>query len=397
MGHKIFINPSGKWIVGGAIILALGVCAVGAAQLIQHQSQERGAGATSPAVASPAQGAITALGRIEPEGEVINVSGPSGERVGQLLVKEKQWITQGQAIAHLESHSERQVEVELAQSRLKEAQALWDSERRLGQAQIQEARTRMQQVTNPKSKEILAQTATIDRLNAELALAAKDFQRFQDLQQAGAVSLKDLDDRALALRSKQEDINNAKAILEQLQQEQQTNLINAKAQLQSAEAGSDRSQTQVQVNSAVNNLKLAQARLERTIIRAPRSGKILKVLLQEGEAIPTVSSGESGSAQAIVQMGNTDKMYVVAEVYETDIRHVKISQPARITSAAFEGDLQGTVAEVGQQVGKNDVLETDPAADTDARVVEVKIRLQDSQVVSDLTNLQVKVIIQAQG
>ena len=45
------------------------------------------------------------------------------------------------------------------------------------------------------------------------------------------------------------------------------------------------------------------------------------------------------------------------------------------------------------QIFKNNVLDDDPAANADARVVEVKIRLQDSQLVEALTNLQVDVRI----
>jgi HlyD family secretion protein len=53
------------------------------------------------------------------------------------------------------------------------------------------------------------------------------------------------------------------------------------------------------------------------------------------------------------------------------------------------------VDHIGLQIGKKDVLDTDPAADTDARVVEVKIRLdpEASQVVAGLTYLQVNVKI----
>lgn len=42
------------------------------------------------------------------------------------------------------------------------------------------------------------------------------------------------------------------------------------------------------------------------------------------------------------------------------------------------------------------MLDTDPVADVDARVVEVKIRLhpEDSQKVANLTNLQVNVVIE---
>jgi hypothetical protein len=48
------------------------------------------------------------------------------------------------------------------------------------------------------------------------------------------------------------------------------------------------------------------------------------------------------------------------------------------------------------QVRKKDVLNTDPVADIDSRVVEVKIRLDDSatQKVAGLTNSQVKVAIE---
>jgi hypothetical protein len=47
------------------------------------------------------------------------------------------------------------------------------------------------------------------------------------------------------------------------------------------------------------------------------------------------------------------------------------------------------------QINKKDALNTDPTADIDARVVEVKIRLnpQDSQRVKALTRLNVKVSI----
>jgi HlyD family secretion protein len=91
-------------------------------------------------------------------------------------------------------------------------------------------------------------------------------------------------------------------------------------------------------------------------------------------------------------------MYVRAEVYETDITKVRIGQRAKIQSDGIYGilgDLQGTVAEIGLSIGKKDVLGTDPVADVDARVVEVKICLdsKDSQQVAGLTNLQVKAVI----
>ncbi len=74
-------------------------------------------------------------------------------------------------------------------------------------------------------------------------------------------------------------------------------------------------------------------------------------------------------------------MVAVAEVYESDISLVKIGHPAIITSrnGAFTTQLIGTVGEIGWQIFKNDVLDDDPAANADARVVEVKVYLDNSQ------------------
>ena len=99
----------------------------------------------------------------------------------------------------------------------------------------------------------------------------------------------------------------------------------------------------------------------------------------------------------IVDLGQSKQMYAVAEVYEKDIGRVHLGQRATITSlnGAFQRNLLGTVDEIGREIGKKDVLDTDPAADVDARVVEVKIHLDpaDSQKVVDLSNLKVKAAI----
>ena len=85
----------------------------------------------------------------------------------------------------------------------------------------------------------------------------------------------------------------------------------------------------------------------------------------------------------------------MAEVYETDVGLVNVGQTAMITSrnGAFDETLVGTVEQVGLQIFKNDVLDDDPAANADARVVEVRISIDQSSVVKQLTNLQVDVVI----
>jgi HlyD family secretion protein len=94
-------------------------------------------------------------------------------------------------------------------------------------------------------------------------------------------------------------------------------------------------------------------------------------------------------------MGDTDKMRAVAEVYETDIGRVTVGQSATITSRALPRPLTGIVMRIGNLVFKNDVLNIDPAARADARVVEVWIELDEPAMIERLTNLTVDVTINA--
>ncbi len=95
----------------------------------------------------------------------------------------------------------------------------------------------------------------------------------------------------------------------------------------------------------------------------------------------------------VLAMGDTRLMRAVAEVYETDIARIKIGQVATITSRAFSHPITGKVVRIGNMVFKNDVLNVDPAARADARVVEVWIDLEDATLTERLTNLTVDVVI----
>lgn len=131
-------------------------------------------------------------------------------------------------------------------------------------------------------------------------------------------------------------------------------------------------------------LRRAEAELARTEIRAPSSGRVLEVLSWPGE---TVSAGGA------LELGNVERMYAIAEVYETDVRRVSTGQPATISSPALASPLTGVVEHVGLKVQKQDEIGTDPAARKDARIVEVEILLDDPVPTQGLSNLQVTVVI----
>jgi HlyD family secretion protein len=323
---------------------------------------------------------------------VTKVGGPSGERIKQLLVKEGQFVRQGQPLVILESYDERLADEDVAESELQDAITRLVSVKQFRQAQVAEAKTRQSQADLPKRQELAEQAATINRLKAELAQTDADAARFKKLQDQGVISLKELEDRRLEQRRAQESLRVAQEQLKRINQELKTDVENANAQLKSAEAEKLQSQAEIAIQTARSKLNLAKTRVARTVIRAPRSGQVIKVITRSGEALE-MAAGSDSTERGILELANTSQMSVVAEVYETDVSRVKKGQLAEVTSPAFSGTLRGTVERVGLKIGKNDVVATDPAANTDTRVVEVRIRLKDSRPVAGLTNLQVAVSI----
>ncbi len=333
---------------------------------------------------------IGALGRLQPNGRVITVGGPMGERVGELLVQEGDRVRAGDVIARLDNYAERLAERNLAAAQLAEAQAQLASSTTVRRLEVAEARTRLQQVDLPRQREIAAQQAIIRQLEAELRDAQTNLERFQNLYREGAVSQLDVDQRRLRVQQAQESLNSAQATLARIESSRLADVNNVQTQLQVSEASLQALPSQTPLQSLTRSLELAEARLQRAEIRAPQDGQILRIRRYPGEVI---------DQEGIVQLGDTSRMYVVAEVYETDVPKVRVGQPVQISSPAFPETLQGEVDFIGLQIGRKDVLSTNPAEDVDARVVEVKVRIdpQDNELAARLTNMQVTVTIDLQG
>ncbi len=138
---------------------------------------------------------------------------------------------------------------------------------------------------------------------------------------------------------------------------------------------------------ALADSRLARAELARVQVRSPIDGQVLDVHARAGERV---------GPEGIVELGQTQAMYAVAEVYETEVGAVRLGAEAEVTSPALPRALHGRVDRIALRVRKLDVLGTDPAARTDARVVEVEVRLDDADaaLAARLTHLQVEVAIE---
>ncbi|MEM6519093.1 MAG: efflux RND transporter periplasmic adaptor subunit [Cyanobacteria bacterium P01_D01_bin.71] len=385
MAIKQLRSTSSKslWLLIVGLLLLGGLAFWGVRSLIQAR-QEEAAETVEPA---PQRVQVAALGRVEPAGRVVDVVPPENGRLSRLAVAEGDVVQSDQILAYLDIYEVRRAERDYAASQLAEAEALLSAQTQAGEASIQEAATRLGQIDQPQLAAIAAQQKSIESLQADLQIAEADLARFEQLYADGAIAQQERDRQRATVERLQEQVLSAQAHKQELEIARVTNMVNAEAQVESQVAELRLSQTQVNVESAAQNLALAEARLEQTIVRAPQAGQILQLYTEPGEAITTNNP--------ILALGDTQQMYVVAEVYETDVSLVEPGQRATITSrnGAFEEVLTGTVEQVGLQIFKNDVLDDDPAANADARVVEVRVRVDQSEVIDGLTNLQVDVAI----
>ena len=423
---QIISKPSHKLIgvVAVATVVTAGISWYGISQTGLLTSSETPVVETPPAVKK-----VTALGRLEPQGEIINLSAPlnlDGDRVTKLLVEEGDIVKAEDVIAILDSQKTLQDALLQAKEQVRMAEAKLaqvEAGAKTGEIKAQEAtiarlksektnQIAAQQATisrlqAEKSTELSAQRATIAKLQAEVDNANVEYQRYQKLFTNGAVSNSLRDNKRLTLQTAKQQLNEARANLNRIQSSRQQQLSEARAnlnriqssgseQIKEAEANLnqisevrpvDIRAAQTEVDNAKANLKQAKTNLEQSYIRAPIAGQILKIHTREGEQI---------SNQGIAELGKTQKMMVVAEVYQTDIEKIKLGQKASIRGQAFSGEVQGEVAQIGLQINRQNVFSNQPGENLDKRVIDVKILLnpEDSKKVNGFTNLQVQTEIE---
>ncbi|MGL5805160.1 MAG: biotin/lipoyl-binding protein, partial [Xenococcaceae cyanobacterium] len=153
MNFKLFVKPRNKWLIGSIIVATAitgGIAIYGISQYGQVSQTQ-----TSESVQTkPIAPKITALGRLEPEAEVIKLSAPlalDNDRVAKLLVTEGDRVKAGQVIAILDSRDRLQDSVQQAQEQV-----------RVSNAKLTQVKA------GAKSGEIQAQREQISRTEAEL-------------------------------------------------------------------------------------------------------------------------------------------------------------------------------------------------------------------------------------
>lgn len=285
---------------------------------------------------------MVALGRLQPDGGIVAVALPQGAgdaRIEEILVTPGDVVKKGDLLATLDS-------IALYRAALVEAEST------LAVKRAALAQTRVQVETAAAELRAQLQGAEVSLAGAERELA-----RVQSLFDRGTTTQTVLEDAQLAA-----DMARAE-------------LLGLQASLPRYRPGPDGLQVDISVATAEHAAALAavaQARtdLDRARVFAPRDGTILDVAVRAGESPP---------ADGILQMGQTARMQVELEVFQTMAPRVRPGQAVTIVSDVLgEPPLTGTVSRRGTLVGRQGITADDPAANTDARIVEVLVDLDDA-------------------
>lgn len=325
---------------------------------------------------------VTALGRLEPAGGVINVAGTAGDRVAALHVAEAQHVQAGATLATLQSNALRTAERQYAQTQLEEAIERRTVEQAYGDSLVLEAEVGIEQLALLEN-DVAAQQAQVAVLQHNLKAAQQDLQRLTSLGD-DITSPQQMEQATLRVEQAEAELEAAGKSLKKLKASIPLQRRQAEAKLEAAKATRQRALQMVPVESARRNVEMADESVKLTVVQAPTAGRILNIYTHPGEAI---------GSQPVLTMADVENMVAVAEVYETDVRFVRPGQKATISSSALAEDLTGVVERVGSQVGQNQMVSLDPTRSADLRIVEVRIRLDEPSAAADMINLQVTVTI----
>jgi HlyD family secretion protein len=139
------------------------------------------------------------------------------------------------------------------------------------------------------------------------------------------------------------------------------------------------------LDAALADENRARVALADSLVYSPVSGRVLRV---------NTKAGEQSGPQGLVTLAETGRMYAVAEVYEADIRRVRVGQKATISGSLLSQSLAGVVETVGHEVTHLSALPDDPMQFTDGRVFRVRIRLNEPDRVAGLINARVSIRIE---
>jgi HlyD family secretion protein len=288
------------------------------------------------ALAAPTD--VVARGRVEPTNEPLGLAIGSVGTLAEVYVNEGDPIKKGELLARLVGDDqEARVAAAAATVQLREAQ--------------------LEKLMNGARQEERQQAASeLAEMKAKLMLAEQQSDRRRPLAEAGVASREALDQAISALGVAEAGTAARKASYDLIMAPPRSeDVAIEKANLSLARADLDEQ----------------RALLAKTELRSPIDGMVLRRFLQSGETIsiqPLIP---------ILEVGDTSRLRVRAEIDETDVSRVKLGQQATVTAVAYPGrKFAGIVSSIGQRMGRKSVGSDNPAEQRDTDVLDVLVDLE---------------------
>jgi HlyD family secretion protein len=280
-----------------------------------------------------------APGVVEPNSKEREISAQIVGVIKEFKVEENDEVTAGQIIAVIDN-AEQNARVASAQAQLA-----------LRQAELDRI------LHGARGEELREAKAALSEADAGLKYARRDYERRLPLAKRGV--------------SPQAVLDQAKATLD-ANEARRTVAAERLAQLETGARPEDIDAARARLRLADAELASAKAMLDKTFIRSPVAGTVLRRAHEVGETVTNVPP------TAVAIIGDLRGLKVRAEVDETDIGKVTPDQRVEVVSDAYPGRrFQGRVSWVSFRMGSKFVQTGRPADRVDTKVLQVLIDLDE--------------------
>src|SRR5713226_8998791 len=322
------------------ILLAAGVLFVlSLANLLRSRGHE--VSASGPKASAVSATLIAAPGRVEAVSEEIRVSSELSGRLKAVWVEEGDRVQRNQVLAEIENDDYR--------ARVAAAAA------ELAQREAELRRT----VNGARTQERREAEASMQAAKAVLENSKSEAERRRGLADRNVISRDEAERYERGFQV-------ARAQYEQAAQH--FALVDAEAREE------DRAHAEAAVATARAQLAEARAYLEKSFIRAPINGVILRKLRHNGESVSTQFDSP------VITMADDSTLRVRLDVDESDVSKLKVGQQAYVTAEAYgTRKFRGHVIRVGRILGKKNGRTDEPSEHVDTKILETLVELDPGQ------------------
>lgn len=282
---------------------------------------------------------VAGPGRVEPISEDIKIGSELSGKLRSVNVEEGNPVRKGQVLAVLENDDYR-AEVLSAEATVRTKEAM------------------LRKVLNgARSQERSEALSTVRAAQAVLENSQSEMDRRQRLYKAGVISREEMEryerEYNVALAQHQETVERHSLVDDRAREE---DIEFARADLQVARA----------------HLADARAKYEKTVIRSPIDGTVLRKHHRNGESV----SNSSTVPDPILTIGDKNVLRVRVDVDETDVNKVHVGQKAYVTADAYgKQKFWGHVVRVGELLGPKNVRTDQPTERVDTKILETLVEL----------------------